>query len=494
MDLTDDIEKTQIHSASATELASGEKSSVRSPFWLKVKHDLFEVRGIQPVPEDERNDTRYINVFTLWLSMSLSVLPLPFGILGTATYGLSLRDASLVIIFFSLLTAIPVSYFSTLGPKLGLRQMIISRYSWGRYLVSVPVVLNLATLIGFCIITDVLGGGILSAASDDSSMSWNVGIVIVGLLSLVISVFGYRVLHYYERFAWIAALICLIITAGIGGKHMSIQTDVPPASAQAVLSFGGLIAGYFVPWAALGSDFTVYMRPNAPPVRIFMYTYAGLLLPSIPIFILGAAIGGAAPNNSTWAAAQETGSIGLILAAILDPVGRFGKFLLVVLAFSIIANLAGTMYAIALNFQASVPWLARIPRFYFNIVTTILMIPLSVEAAKKFFVNVENFVGVIGFWSSSWTATVLCEHLLFRQSRPENYPQASWNVASKLPLGLAALLSSALSFALIIPGMSQVWFEGPIGKKTGDIGFELAFVVSFVLYAPFRYMERRFGR
>ena len=49
-------------------------------------------------------------------------------------------------------------------------------------------------------------------------------------------------------------------------------------------------------------------------------------------------------------------------------------------------------------------------------------------------------------------------------------------------------------------GMAQVWFTGPIGKKAGgmfggDIGFELAFVFSFISYTLFRKFEKKhFGR
>lgn len=37
--------------------------------------------------------------------------------------------------------------------------------------------------------------------------------------------------------------------------------------------------------------------------------------------------------------------------------------------------------------------------------------------------------------------------------------------------------------------MYQVWYEGPIAKHTGDIAFELAFVISALLYYPFRKLE-----
>jgi purine-cytosine permease-like protein len=53
------------------------------------------------------------------------------GMAGTLSYGLRLRDASLVILFFSMLCTIPPAYLSTLGPKTGLRQMIQARFSFG---------------------------------------------------------------------------------------------------------------------------------------------------------------------------------------------------------------------------------------------------------------------------------------------------------------------------------------------------------------------------
>jgi hypothetical protein len=49
-----------------------------------------------------------------------------------------------------------------------------------------------------------------------------------------------------------------------------------------------------------------------------------------------------------------------------------------------------------------------------------------------------------------------------------------------------------LSFGLVIPSMAQIWFTGPIAQTTGDIGFELAIVVSAILYIPTRYLEKRF--
>ena len=88
--------------------------------------------------------------------------------------------------------------------------------------------------------------------------------------------------------------------------------------------------------------------------------------------------------------------------------------------------------------------------------------------------------------------SALCvEHLYFRKGNFALYDIQSWNVPSQLPLGGAALGACALSFALVIPSMSQVWYTGPIARKTGDIGFEVATVVTALLYVPLRHLEKR---
>lgn len=99
---------------------------------------------------------------------------------------------------------------------------------------------------------------------DEQTINATVGIVIIALLSLLISFCGFRVLHIYEKFAWIPALIAIIIATGCGGKHLHEQAEVPPATAPQVLSFAGLVASYMLPWTALASDFSTYMHPKAP--------------------------------------------------------------------------------------------------------------------------------------------------------------------------------------------------------------------------------------
>jgi NCS1 nucleoside transporter family len=412
---------------------------------------------------------------------------------GPIAFGLSLRDSSLVILFFTLISTLPVAYLCTWGPKTGMRQLVQARFSFGKYFVSILVLLNLATLTGFCVVDSIIGGQALSAVRNDETISSTVGIVIISLLALIIAFCGFRVLHHYERWAWIPALIALIIATGCGGKSLSQQVEVPTATAPQILSFGGLVASFMLPWAALASDFSTYIHPKAPSVRIAAYTYVGLALPTILLMTLGAAMGGATPNVADWQAGYDVNSASGVLAAMLHPAGGFGRFVTVILGFSMLGNLAATMYSITLNLQMLVPWLFRVPRVLFSIIITGVIIGVAIEAAKSFFVNLENFLGVIGYWSAAFIGIVLTEHLLFRRGSFTSYTkdELAWDDATKLPLGLAAIGAAILCLGLLVPGMAQTWYTGPIGKKTGDIGFEVAFALSTVLYIPLRILEMR---
>lgn len=99
--------------------------------------------------------------------------------------------------------------------------------------------------------------------------------------------------------------------------------------------------------------------------------------------------------------------------------------------------------------------------------------------------------GVIGYWSSVFAAIVLCEHFVFRQTWSA-YKVSSWNKASLLPPGFAAVLAFFCGFGIIVPTMSQTWYVGPIARAvTGDIGIMTGSSVAALAYLSLRSVERR---
>ncbi|KAG9311781.1 cytosine-purine permease [Chiua virens] len=453
-----------------------------------------EARGTVPVPEEDRQDTQFYKVFFVWFSMNFNILSFSTGALGPVVFGLGLRDSCLVILFFNLVANLLPAYLNTWGPKTGMRQMIISRYSFGYYGVIILTILNLIGLCGFNILNCILGGQALASVSNNN-MSWTVGIVIIGLLSMVISFMGYKVLNWYERLAWPPVLLAFLVALGVGGKDLAYASVPPaqPATASAILSFAAVIAGFVITFSAMASDFTMYYDPNVSSRRIFLYAYLGYIVPIILLECLGAAAVLAAPSVPTWNAGYgPEGNVGGLLEAMLSPVGNFGKFLTVMLSLSVTANIACTLYSMCFNFQVMIPQLARVPRYVFSILSTAIGLPLSIVGAHKFYTTLTDFLSLIGYWASAYGAILLLEHHYFRKGDFTTYDQADWNVAKRLPWGAAAITASVLAFSLVIPSMNQVWFVGPIGERTGDIGFEIAFPLAGLLYVPLRTLELRY--
>lgn len=217
--------------------------------------------------------------------------------------------------------------------------------------------------------------------------------------------------------------------------------------------------------------------------------FLGLWLPSILLLILGSAIGGALPNIVAWQKAYADLGTGGVLAEMLKPAGNFGKFVLVMLALSVVGNMAISMYSVALNLQMILPMFAKIPRIVFIFVTLAIMVPIAVYAAGEWETSLTNFLSIIGYWAGCFDAIVIEEIVVFRRMDYSLMDQRAWNVRRRLPTGIAAVIAALISLTVVVPGMDAEWYTGPIGEKIGDIGFEAAFLVTAAAYFPARVLE-----
>ncbi|KAH9050782.1 NCS cytosine-purine permease, partial [Lactarius vividus] len=425
--------------------------------------------------------TQFNKIFFIWLSANTNILSFSSGTLGPVAFGLGLRDSCLVILFFNLLFAIPPAYFSTWGPKLGQRQLCSTRYTFGYYGVMVPSLLSIIGFIGFAVLNSIVGGQALASVGN---VSWTVGIIVVSVISLFISFCGLKVISWFERVIWIPVVLVFLIAACVSGKHLADPPAALPATASQVLNFGATIAGSTIAWATISSDYTTYFHPSVSSWRIFWYSYAGLIVPTVALQCLGAAAAITAPVVPSWDAEYAGGNVGGLIDAMLQPVGKFGKVLMVFVSLSVTGNNVPTIYSFGMCFQTFVPSLVVVPRYVFSMVATAVIIPLSIAGQHKLYSALSNFLSIIGYWAGPWAAAVLVEHLYFRKRDFALYDLQCWNVPSKLPLGAAALTAFALSFTLAIPSMDQVWYSGPIARTTGDIGIEMAMAVTALLYVP----------
>ncbi|KAF2247508.1 purine-cytosine permease [Trematosphaeria pertusa] len=505
-----DVEKDAIRADSYAEGAvPGESFEYGSSMYAKLQRLAgkfhVEQRGIERVPEDERDDTSLLNVGTMWLSANMVVSSFAIGLLAQKLFFLGFVDAILVCLFFNLIGVVPVCYFSTFGPRFGLRQMVLSRFWFGWYGVKLIAVFNVLACIGWSSVNSIVGAQLINAVNND--VPGFAGIIIIAICTLFVTFFGYKVVHAYEFWSWIPTFIVFLIILGEfahSGAFVNIPMGVGTSELGSVLSFGSVVYGFATGWTSYAADYTVYQPRTQSRWKVFLAVWLGLMIPLLFTEFLGIAIMTATTlndgNNRYMDGYNASGTGGLLAAVLLPPLGTFGKFCLVVLALSIIANNCPNIYSVALTMQVLGRGTQRVPRFVWTALGTAVYIAIAIPGYSHFEEVLENFMNFIGYWLAIYEGIAFADHFLYKRSMSA-YEPAAYDQPRKLPPGMAAIFAFCCGIAGMVTGMSQVWFVGPIALHAGeapyggDVGFELGFAFAFASYAVARHFELRvFGR
>ncbi|KAK5945564.1 Purine-cytosine permease fcy21 [Knufia obscura] len=483
----------------------GESFTAGNSFYAKFQRLAarfrVELRGIERVPTDERTDKHVWKVGTMWCAANMVVSSLAIGVLAVPVFYLGFVDALLTIFFINCLGAMPVAFFSTFGPRFGLRQMVLSRFWFGYYGVKLIALFNCLACLGWSSVNVIVGSQLLHAVNP--AMPGWAGIIVIAAGTFIITCFGYKVVHYYEMISWVPCLIIFLIILGVfahTGDFSNLPMGRGEVEAGSILSFAASVFGFATGWTSYASDYTCYQPVNTSRTKIFIWVYGALILTLTFTEALGLAIATATVNNPAYAAAYADNAIGGLLAEVLIPhLGTFGKFCLVIVALSIIGNNCPNIYSISFSVQILTHYAQYIPRFVWTFVATLIYCAIAIPGYSHFESVLENFMLVIAYWLAIYEAISLPEHFIFRGGfsgyAPETYDQPA-----KLPPSFAALFAFCCGIAGAVVGMAQVWWLGPIGgliggEFGGDVGFELAFGFAFVSYCCARYFEKRyFGR
>ncbi|RLV83799.1 Purine-cytosine permease FCY21 [Meyerozyma sp. JA9] len=459
-----------------------------------------ETKGIEPITDEEKTENSIVNAATMWLSANLVIATFALGALGVTVFNLAFWQAVLVIIFFSMIGAFSVAFFSTFGPKLGLRQMLLSKYLVGNYAMRIFAVINMIACVGWGAVNIMSSAQLLNIVNNGACPPW-AGCLILVLCTILVTFFGYHAIHLYEKWSWVpnaVVFITIIVRMAMSGNFTFGDFKGGSATAGNVLSFGGAVYGFATGWTTYASDYTVYQPRNANSVKIFFGIYLGLYLPLIFTLILGAACATGTLSNARWSELYQTKSIGGLVYAVLveDSLHGFGQFLCVVLALSTVANNIPNMYTIALCAQAAWSPLAKVPRVIWTVVGNFITLAICIPAYYQFEEVMDNFMNLIGYYLAIYEAMCLSEHLIHNRGDFSRYDYK--NVDSKLsyPVGYAGVFGFLCGVAGVVVGMNQVWYSGPIGRKIGapggDIGFELGFAFSFIGFNLVRPLEKKY--
>ena len=394
---------------------------------------------------------------------------------------------------------------------------------------KLTTVLNIIIMVGYGVISCILGGQLLSAVSG-GSMSIVVGIVIIALISWSVAVFGMTPFHVYERYlplafvlsswdsppsgpvmvwngqlttktrwAWIPQCIVLFVLIGCAGPHFdtSLQSVGNSATIAANrLSFFTLQLSVPLSWAGAASDFFVYFPEKMSKWKIFMMTLSGLTVSFVFVNLIGVGLASGVASNPAWADAYNVSSGALILAG-YGGLGGFGKFCAVVIALGLGSNQIPSTYAAALDFQVLGRAWKAVPRYVWVTVASIIFFVCAVAGRDHLFLIFQNFLALMGYWLAIFITIVCEEHTLFRWTA--GFDWTAWEDQKRLPVGIAALTAFLVGWVGPIVGMYQAWWTGPLARKLGDnggdLGIWLGIAFAGVTYPPLRWLElKQIGR
>ncbi|SEB97305.1 cytosine permease [Streptomyces sp. TLI_105] len=439
----------------------------------------MERRTIEVIPDAERHGTPR-SQFTLWFGANMQITAIVDGALSVV-FGADALWAIPALLIGNVLGGIVMALHSAQGPRLGVPQMISSRAQFGVHGAVLPLLLVILMYLGFAATGSVLAGQALSELLhiDDA----RVGILVFGVLTAVVAVTGYRLIHAAGRVATVVGVLGLgyllvrvftqyDVGAHVGNKGFEVAT---------FLLAVGLGAGWQLTFGPYVADYSRYLPRDTSTRATFWSTFAGSVIGSQWAMTLGAltaAVAGKAflPDQVGFLGDLAGPAalafliylvivVGKLTVNCLNAYGGFMSILTTVTAFDGRSRISAAARA------------AYIVGF------TAVSIGIALAASADFLNNFKNFVLLILMVFTPWSAINLVDYYLVSRERvdiPALYDPdgryGRWNVT--------ALTCYVVGVAVQIPFLATKLYTGAITKRLdgADISWIVGLTVTAALY------------
>ena len=441
-----------------------------------------EPGGAEFIPLNERHG-RPLQLFWTWTSPNMEFATVFVGLLGILL-GLSFWETFLAIVIGTALGSITQGILSTSGPQYGVPQMVLSRRGFGYWGNALPAGINSVVAgIGWFAVNSVSGALALNALTHLPEV---LCLLIVVALQLAVAFLGHNLIHAFERYAFPVLVIIFLIASvwTLSKAHPGATHQTIPGAFLIEL---GATFGYAVGWNPYASDYTRYFKPDADKKAIAFWAGLGLLLSCVLLETVGAAAGtiaGVASNANPTA-----GWTGIFPTWLRDLT------LLAIVIGGIAAN-ALNIYSGAISFTAigfKLPLAARraIVALGFGAIGFFVGWAGLHNAGSDY----NNFLLIIAYWIAPWLAVMFCDMYLRRRQDPAQIERLLFNRKYTNWAGpVAMVVGAGISIWLF---SNQTKYVGLVPKHapgTGDLTFEVGFVLTAVIYLTWRLIADRQAR
>ena len=447
----------------------------------------IEDKTIQPIPLNERHG-RARDLFTIWFGSNIMVLTIVTGALGTTVFGLDFWSAVLAVALGNLAGAVFMALHSAQGPQLGVPQMVQTRGQFGSYGALLVVIVTVLMYVGFFAANLVLGGQAL--ATIVPGLPVNAGIVIIGIVSVVATIYGYRLIHAYTKILSIVsglALVVAFILLMVNSSGVAESAEVGAFNWSGFMGTLSVAALWQIAYAPYVSDYSRYLPKGIGSKQAFWASYWGCVLGATLPMILGALVGakllGAGMN-----ADNVVEGMGVLLQPLtIVIVGIFSLGVAATNSMNLYCGVLSTLTVVQ-SFRPS--WTPRArARAVTAIVIFLIALSLALVGADNFLVFYSNFLALLLYVLVPWTAINLVDYYLLKHGeyRVEDFFRQDGGIYGKF--NWVAIGCYLLGAVIQIPFMVTALYTGPVGAALG--GVDISWIVGLLIICPVYYFSAR---
>ncbi|MGQ7934035.1 purine-cytosine permease family protein [Paraburkholderia sp. D1E] len=446
----------------------------------------LEQSTIQPIPAAERHG-KASDLFTIWFGSNIMLLTIVTGALAVTVFKQPFWWGVLGIVIGTLVGAVFMALHSAQGPQLGVPQMVQTRGQFGSIGSLLVVGLVVIMYLGFFASNLVLGGQALRSLTP--AVSVNDGVIVVGILSLVATIFGYNLIHAYTRLmTWCSGAVLVLAFVWIIFVH-GLPADFFAKNSANLTGFLGTIsvaALWQIAYAPYVSDYSRYMPAETGSRVAFWASYWGCSLGSIFPMVLGAVIGLMVADGD-------------VVTGLTTLTHGISTLVVIVLSIGIAATNAMNLYCGALStitiLQTLFPsWSGKARA---RAVTALVLFAISLTIAlfgqNNFLAAYTNFILLLLYVLVPWTAVNLIDYYLVRHGQydVDSFFRQDGGIYGRFN-GIA-IFSYLFGIVVQLPFVATDLYTGPIAKKLD--GADISWVVGLVLTSLVYYVGcKRFSR
>lgn len=424
-----------------------------------------EPHGIDHIEEDQRHGNPR-NQFSIRFSPVIYLAPIFLG--GASIPSIGLWGSITAILLGNLLGSICTSGCAVMGPRLGIPQLLMGRSAFGYHGNYVPALLSMLLYVGYFTVGTILGA---KSLADLLGLPYVPVVLAVGVISTLIAIFGYNLLHAFGRWITRVSLVVLVVVSvflvfhGVGAGAQPELSGTEYGLAW-LLEFT-VVFSYTMSWAPYASDYSRYLARDTRRAKVYWWSFAGLFLATSWMMILGAVLTTVSVDGGVLAAFEI-----VLPAAVL-------KIVLLTLGIAAIPHNSVNLYSGGL---ATLTWDLPLRRWITVIIGgtigTVLAIFLG---GPDFQDNFNAFLFLVSYYVMPWLAIVFVDYY-WNHRGGRDYPPADAFYRKDGPLGgirWPGLASFLVGIAMSVPFMATDLFTGPIGHALN--GADLSYFVSFAV-------------